>query len=71
MELRWYHDAWRATIKMYDTLHLPARLVPRLRETSPQPPSFRQRIATAQERDECLFGFLPSSLPTFAMTHEC
>lgn len=32
----------------------------RLRVTSPQPPSFRQRIATAQERDECLFGFLLS-----------
>jgi hypothetical protein len=27
--------------KMYDRLHLAARLVPRLR-TSPQPPSFRQ-----------------------------
>jgi hypothetical protein len=33
--------------------------------TSPQPPSFRQRIAAAQERDECLSGLLPISLPTF------
>jgi hypothetical protein len=56
---------------MYDTLHLPARLVPRLRETSLQPPSFRQRIATAQERDACLFGFPPYDLSTFATTHSC
>ena len=56
---------------MYDTLHLPARLVPRLRETSPQPPSFRERIATAQERDECLSGLLPSSLPIFETTRGC
>jgi hypothetical protein len=55
--------------EMCDTLHLPARLVPRLRVTSPQPPSFRQRIATAQERDECLSGLLRNNLPTFATTH--
>jgi hypothetical protein len=59
----------RAAIRMYDTLHSPARLVPRLRVTSPQPPSFRQRTATAQERDECLSGLLPNNLPTFATTH--
>jgi hypothetical protein len=54
---------------MCDTLHWPARLVPRLRVTSPQPPSFWQRIATAQERDECLSGLLPNNLPTIATTH--
>ena len=54
---------------MCDTLHLPARLVPRLRVTSPQPPSFRQRVAAAQERDACLSGLLPNTLPTFATTH--
>jgi hypothetical protein len=58
----------RAARKMCDTLHSPARLVPRLRVTSPQPPSFRQRIATAQERDECLSGSLPTNLPIFAAT---
>jgi hypothetical protein len=57
--------------RMYDTLHLPARLVPRLRETSLQPPSFRQRIATSQERDECLFGLPQNDLSTFATTHSC
>jgi hypothetical protein len=50
---------------------LPVRLVPRLRETSPQPPSFRQRIAAVQERDECLCGFLPSSLPIFVTMRGC
>jgi hypothetical protein len=50
---------------------LPARLVPRLRETSLQPPSFRQRIATAQERDECFFGLRRTDLSTFDMTHSC
>ena len=50
---------------------LPLRLVPRLRETSPQPPSFRQRIATAQERDECLCGLLPISLAIFATMRGC
>jgi hypothetical protein len=54
---------------MCDTLHLPARLVPRLRVTSPQPPSFRPRIAAAQERDECLSRLLPNTLPSFATTH--
>jgi len=39
--------------------------------TSPQPPSFRQRIATVQERDECLSGLLLNNLPTFATTHGC
>jgi len=53
---------------MYDTLHLPARLVPRLRVTSPQLPSFRQRIATVQERDECLSTLLLNNLSTFATT---
>ena len=42
----------------------PARLVPRLRVTSPQPPSFRARIATAEEREECLSGLLPNNSPT-------
>ena len=51
---------------MCDTLHLPARLVPRLRVTSPQPPSFWQRIAAAQERDECLPGLLPNNSPARA-----
>jgi len=50
---------------MCDTLHWPARLVPRLRVTSPQPPSFRQRIAAAQERDECLSGLLRNNLATW------
>jgi hypothetical protein len=48
----------------YDTLHLPARRVSCLRATSPQPPSFRQRSATAQERDDVptvLFGAVRSS----------
>ena len=58
-----------AALEMYGTLHLPARLVPRLRVTSPQPPSFRQRIATAQEGDECPSGSRPNNLPTFATTH--
>ena len=49
---------------MCDTLHSPARLVPRLRVTSPQPPSFRERIATAEEREECLSGLLPNNSPT-------
>jgi hypothetical protein len=49
---------------MCDTLHLPARLVPRLRVTSPQPPSFPQRIGAAQEREECLSGLLPNNSPT-------
>jgi hypothetical protein len=53
---------------MYDTLLLPARLVPRLRVTSLQPPSFRQRIATAQEREH-----VPSvqcrAVTDFAVTH--
>jgi hypothetical protein len=67
---KWVYDRIATvTIQMCDTLHLPARLVPRLRVTSPQPPSFRQRIATAQERDECLSGVLPNNLPTFATTH--
>jgi hypothetical protein len=30
-------------LEMCDILHLPARLAPRRRETSPQPPSFGQR----------------------------
>ena len=47
---------------------LPARLVPRLRVTSPQPPSFWQRIAAAQERDECPSGLLPNNSPNFATT---
>lgn len=59
----------QATTRMCDTLHLPARLVPRLRVTSPQPPSFWQRIAAAQERDECLPEVLPNDLPTFGTTH--
>jgi hypothetical protein len=58
-------------ITMCDTLHLPARLVPRHCVTSLQPPSFRQRIATAQERDECLFGLPQNDLSTFATTHSC
>jgi hypothetical protein len=66
---RIFNNITRATIRMCDTLHLPARLVPRLRVTSPQPPCFRQRIATAEERDACLSGFLPNNLPTFATTH--
>ena len=53
---------------MCDTLHLPARLVPRHRVTSLQPPSFRQRIATAQERED-----VPSArfraVADFAGTH--
>jgi len=49
---------------MCDTLHLPARLVPRLRVTSPQPPSFRKRIATVEERDECLSGLPPNNSPS-------
>jgi hypothetical protein len=56
---------------MCDTLHLPARLVPRLRVTSPQLPSFRQRLAAAQEGEECLSGLLPDNSPTFAITHSC
>jgi DNA-binding NtrC family response regulator len=36
--------------------------VPRLRVTSPQPPSVRQRIAAAQERDECLSGLLRNNV---------
>jgi hypothetical protein len=36
--------------------------------TSPQPPSFWQRIAAAQERDECLPGLLPNDSPVFATT---
>lgn len=51
---------------MCDTLHLPARLVPRLRGTSSQPPSFWQRVAAAQERDECLPGLLSNNSPAFA-----
>jgi hypothetical protein len=53
---------------MCDTLHLPARLVPRLRVTSPQPPSFRERLATAEEREKCLSNLLPNNSPTFDMT---
>jgi hypothetical protein len=53
---------------MCDTLHLPARLVLRLRVTSPQPPSFWQRIAAAQERDECFPGLLPNDSSTFIKT---
>ena len=55
----------RATVRMYDTLHLPARLVPRPRVTSPQLPSFRQRIAAVQERDECLSAFPSEQLAHF------
>ena len=55
-------------IEMYDTLHLPARLVLRLRVTSPQPPSFLQRIAVAQERDVCRPGLLPNNWPVFLST---
>jgi hypothetical protein len=58
----------RATVGMCDTLHLPARLVARLRVTSPQPPSFRQRTAAAQERDECLPGLLSNDSPMSANT---
>src|SRR5690606_21326765 len=47
---------------------LPARLVPRLRVTSPQLPSFWQRTAAAQERDECLSGFLPKRPPAPSST---
>jgi hypothetical protein len=47
---------------------LPARLVPRLRVTSPQPPSFRKRIATAEEREQCLSGLLLNNSPTFETT---
>ena len=43
----------------------------RLRVTSPQPPSFRQRIATAQERDECLLRLLPNSWPAFTTMRGC
>jgi hypothetical protein len=49
---------------MCDTLHLPPTLVLRLRVTSPQPSSFRQRIAAAQEGEECLSGLLPNNSPT-------
>jgi hypothetical protein len=69
--LRAYHAHGGQRAEMYDTLHLPVRLVPRLRETSPQPPSFRQRIATAQGRDECLFSFLPNNSSTFVTTYSC
>jgi hypothetical protein len=58
----------RAMIRMCDTLHLPARLVPRLRVTLPQPPSYRKRIATAEEREECLSGLFPNNSPTFDTT---
>jgi hypothetical protein len=50
------HSITSVAATMCDTLHSSARLVPRLRVTSPQPPSFPQRIAAAQARDECLFG---------------
>jgi hypothetical protein len=53
---------------MCDTLHLPARLVPRLRVTLPQPPSYRKRIAMAEEREECLSGLFPNNSPTFDTT---
>jgi len=33
--------------------------------TSPQPPSFRQRVAAAQERDECLSGSLLNIIRSF------
>jgi hypothetical protein len=36
--------------------------------TSPQPPSFRQRIAAAQEGDECLSRLLPNDSLTSAKT---
>jgi len=61
----WY-SITPAPIEMCDTLHLPARLLPRLRVTSPQPSSFRHRIAIAQEVDECLSGLLPNNVVTFA-----
>ena len=43
------HEARPSVLRfrMCDTLHLPARLVPRLRVTSPQPPSFRECVAAA------------------------
>jgi hypothetical protein len=73
-ESRWTVEriTWpgQGTSTMYDTLHLPARLVPRLRVTSPQPPR-SPSIATAQERDACPFGLIPINLPRFATTHAC
>ncbi len=58
-------------IGMYDMLHSARQTGATPRETSPQPPSFRQRTATAQERDECLCGLLPSILLIFATTRGC
>jgi hypothetical protein len=46
---------------------LPARLVPRLVVTSPQPPSFVSE-STAEEREECLSGLLQNNSPTFDTT---
>ena len=58
---RLYHPERIATIRrMYGRLRfLPARLVPRLHTTSPQPPSFRPwlRRAAAQEPDAMFSSF--------------
>jgi hypothetical protein len=66
-----FDSSTRAEAQMCDTLHLPARLVPRRRKTSRQPPSFRQRIAAAQERDRWLSHSLPNDSPMFAKTRCC
>jgi hypothetical protein len=49
---------------------LPARLVPRLRVTSPQLPSFWQRTAAAQERDVCLPRLLQNNSPVRSSTSD-
>jgi hypothetical protein len=58
-------------LRMYDMLHSACQTGATPSETSPQPPSFRQRIAAAQERDECLCVLLPNSLPIFATMRGC
>lgn len=38
--------------------------------TSPQPPSFWQRVAAAEERDECRPDLLPYNSPAFTTTRD-
>jgi len=53
---------------MCDTLHLPARLVLRLRGDVASASELRERIAPAEECEECLSGLLPNNLTPFDTT---
>ena len=59
------------TIGMYDMLHSACQTGATPSGDVASASEFPAAIATAQERDECLCGPLPNSLPIFATMRGC